>query len=123
MNEKKLTGRWGESVAAAYLRRKGYTILEMGFTCRVGEIDIIARERREIVFVEVKLRREETATRAADAVSRTKQRRLMSAARFWLSGRDIDTETRFDVIEIYAPQGTDTEKPRIEHLEGAFWEK
>lgn len=123
MNNQKLLGRWGETVAAAYLREKGYTIVEMGFTCRFGEIDVIARQGSQVVFVEVKLRAGESAARAADAVGQRKQRRLLSAARHWIALRDADVETRFDVIEIYAPQGAATVKPRIEHLEGAFWER
>ena len=55
--DRHLTGRWGEEKAAAFLRRKGYKIIGMNYACRMGEIDIIARNRKFIVFAEVKLRK------------------------------------------------------------------
>ena len=55
--DRHLTGRWGEEKAAAFLRRKGYKIIGMNYSCRMGEIDVIARNRKFIVFAEVKLRK------------------------------------------------------------------
>lgn len=122
MNENKLVGRWGERMAADYLRAKGYNVLQMGYTTRGGEIDIVAEDHGVIAFVEVKLRSDVSFARAADAVTLRKQRRIISAARYWITENDADVETRFDVIEIYAPEGAETESPVIEHTEGAFWE-
>ena len=57
MARNKLTGSWGEALAAEYLRKKRYQILAVGFQCRFGEIDLIAKDRKALVFVEVKLRK------------------------------------------------------------------
>ena len=58
MTREKLLGAFGEAAAAAYLRRKHYEILGMNYRCRLGELDIIARQKETFAFVEVKLRRE-----------------------------------------------------------------
>lgn len=118
--DRKMLGRWGEGVAADFLRKKRYKIVGMEYRTRMGEIDIIAENRRYIVFVEVKLRRSASFAEAREYVDAAKQRRVIAAAKHWLMQNDTDKQPRFDVIEVYAPEGADTEKPTVNWLENAF---
>ena len=113
-------GRWGEETAAAYLRRKWYRIVEKNYTTRFGEIDLIARNRRFLVFVEVKRRKNGAHGAARDFVTAAKQDRLRKTAELWLSEHPTLLQPRFDVIEVYAPQESETTKPKIVHLRDAF---
>ena len=120
MGRNNLVGAWGEVTAAAYLRKKRYTLLASGFRCRYGEIDLIAKNKKYLVFVEVKLRKSDRFAQAMEFVDPYKQDRLRTTAEFYLSKYPTDLQPRFDVIEIYAPEGTETVKPVIRHLEDAF---
>ena len=113
-------GAWGEDYAAAYLRRHGYRILTRNYSCRFGEIDIIAADRHYVVFVEVKLRASDRFVRAGAYVTPAKQARIRTAASLWLAEHDTPLQPRFDVIEIYAPDGMATKQPVIRQLEDAF---
>ena len=115
-----LTGPWGEAVAAAYLRKKRYLLVACNYRCRFGEIDIIAGNRKYLVFVEVKLRRSDRFAAAREFVGLEKQRRLRTTAMLWLQENPDGRQPRFDVIEIYAPEGVDTAHPEIYHWEDAF---
>ena len=117
--ETKALGDFGEERAARYLRRRGYRIVERNFRCRQGEIDIIAERRGFLVFVEVKLRRDERFAEAREFVNAAKQRRILTAAQLWLAQHESELQPRFDVIEVYAPAG-EKGPLRIEHLEDAF---
>ena len=119
-SDKKLLGAFGEDAACRYLRRHGYQILGRNFACRLGEVDVIARRRGFVVFVEVKLRKDPSHGTAAEFVTPAKQRRVILAAERWLQQNHTDLQPRFDVIEVYAPQGLDTKKPEIYHLEDAY---
>lgn len=118
--ESRLRGRWGEDQAAEYLRRKGFRVTDFNWKCRFGEIDLIAEDGVYLCFVEVKLRKTAAYGSAAAFVDWHKQQRLRTAAELYLAGRPTGLQPRFDVIEIYAPQGTNTENPGIFHLENAF---
>ena len=118
--DSRLRGRWGEDRAAEYLRRKGFRVTDFNWKCRFGEIDLIAEDGVYLCFVEVKLRKTAAYGSAAAFVDWRKQQRLRTAAELYLAGRPTGLQPRFDVIEIYAPQGTDTENPGIFHLENAF---
>jgi len=120
MSEKKERGDWGEERAALYLRLHGYRVVERNFRCRQGEIDVIARKGGFIVFVEVKLRKNADFGEAREFVTYRKQQRVIRAAELWLVKNGCELQPRFDVIEIYAPKGTDTVFPTIRHLEDAF---
>jgi putative endonuclease len=106
-------GLSAESRAAAYLIAKGYRIVRRRFRTPVGEIDIVARRRGTLVFVEVKAR--ERIDDAAEAVLPRQQRRIIAAAEFWLSNNPDDAkgDIRFDVV-LVAPKSL----PR--HIEAAF---
>lgn len=120
MNGAKSLGLWGEERAAAYLRRRGYSIVERNYSCRFGEIDIIARGRGFIVFAEVKLRKNADFAEAREFVNAAKQRRIINTAQLWLMNDQSGLQPRFDVIEVYAPQGRSSLLPKIDHIEDAF---
>ena len=115
-----LIGRWGEERAAQYLSRRGYTITGMNYRCRMGEIDVIAENRKYVVFCEVKLRKSAAFAEAREFVTAAKQDRLRAAASMWLSQNGTDRQPRFDIIEIYAPNGADEKSCTLNHIENAF---
>ncbi|MCF2670504.1 MAG: YraN family protein [Clostridiales bacterium] len=111
-------GAWGEAVAAAYLRKKGYRIVQQNFSTRFGEIDLIVQDARYIVFVEVKTRKSDRFGAAREAVDLHKQRRLIATAEQWLQRNPTNLQPRFDVVEIYGEE--DLPVRSIEHIENAF---
>lgn len=120
MGRNNLTGAWGESLAAAYLQKKKYKLLATGYRCRFGEIDLIVANKSNLVFVEVKLRKSDRFANAFEYVDQYKQNRLRTTASAYLAANPTKLQPRFDVIEIYAPEGVETTKPEIRHMEGAF---
>ena len=112
-------GAFGEDRAVSYLRRRGYTILERNFRCRQGEIDIIAKKRQYLVFAEVKLRKGTGYGEAREFVTAAKQERIRTTAALWLSRHETELQPRFDVLEVYAPEG-ERGRVRVEHIENAF---
>lgn len=120
MARTRLDGAWGEALAAEYLRGKKYTLVAAGFHSRFGEIDLIARNKQYLAFVEVKLRKNDHFAGAKEYVDRRKQDKIRVTASIYLSQYPTDLQPRFDVIEIYCPQGRGTPDPKIIHLEGAF---
>ena len=115
----KLRGRWGEERAADYLKKKKYKIVGMNYSCRFGEIDVIAENRETIAFVEVKLRKNSDFAEAKEFVTAAKQRRIVTAAQMWLAANETEKQPRFDVVEIYAPDGQ-SGRIMINHIENAF---
>jgi putative endonuclease len=115
-------GEWGERRAVKYLRAKGFTVIESNFRCRVGEIDIVAREGGDLVFAEVKTRADLRYGLPCEAVDEHKQRQLARVAEVYLAthtGRaehDGDLRPRFDVIEILILDG----RAFVRHLRDAF---
>jgi len=101
----------GEEIAARYLERRGYRIVERRYRCRAGEIDLVAQEAGEMVFVEVKTRRGDTCGSPLEAVTRRKQNRLILLARIYLAHRRLcDVPCRFDVVGIRVDaNGTDVQ--------------
>jgi len=113
-------GLWGEDRAAEFLESKGYEILSRRFRVREGEIDLVASGHGYLCFVEVKLRKDETMGQAREYVTPSKQRKVRTAAMRYLMQYPTELQPRFDVVEVYAPQGTKTENPIIRHWENAF---
>ena len=112
----RLLGDRGEREAARFLRRRGLRVLAQGYRTARGEIDLIARERDTLVFVEVKTRRSGTP---AEAVTAEKQRRLTLAALHFLRRHGLlEQACRFDVVAIVWPDDRGT--PAIEHIRDAF---
>ncbi|HEX9777404.1 MAG TPA: YraN family protein [Geopsychrobacteraceae bacterium] len=119
MSEERLAlGRWGEEQAVDHLRRCGMKILERNYRVPVGEIDIVARDRKQLVFVEVKARRSTRFGTPQEAVGLRKQRQIIRAAQWYLADHRADKlQPRFDVIAVMpGSDGT----ARIEHLRDAF---
>lgn len=120
MSRANLTGAWGEALAADYLRKKRYEVIACNYRTRMGEIDLIVRNRKFLVFVEVKLRKNADFAEAREFVDFRKQNRLRITAEMYLAQNPTQLQPRFDVIEIYAPEGVQTQRPVINHLEDAF---
>ena len=108
------TGTVYEEMAARWLSEQGYEILERNFYCRQGEIDLIARDGRYLVFIEVKYRRDGQSGHPLEAVGIWKQRRISKAAVYYCHGHRIpDSQAcRFDVISVMGNE--------IEHIKNAF---
>lgn len=112
-----VVGKAGEESAVQYLCQQGYQILERNYRCRFGEIDLIARDGRTLVFIEVKTRRSQTFGPAAAAVTLEKQRHLVKASQVYLiQQRKAYELCRFDVVTIEL----NAQKPRIELIKDAF---
>lgn len=120
MGRNNIVGAWGEAIAAEYLQKKRYKILATNYHTRFGEIDLIASNRKYLVFVEIKLRKSDAFANAFEYVDKHKQERLRTTAEIYLSQNETTLQPRFDVVEIYAPEGTLTQKPKIHHMEDAF---
>lgn len=115
-----LIGKWGEALASEYLRKKGYTILAVNFHSRFGEIDIIAKKRKILAFVEVKLRKNKDYGAACEFVTPAKQEKIRLTAEIYLQENEaLSLQPRFDVIGIYAPYGI-SEQYTLHHIENAF---
>ncbi|MEE9911476.1 MAG: YraN family protein [Deltaproteobacteria bacterium] len=104
-----LTGKAGEKVAADYLKKNGYRIVDVNFRCPMGEIDIVARDKNELVFVEVKARKSDALGYPEQAVDTRKQKKLSQLAVWYLQKKKLDkTSARFDVVAILMrPEGHD----------------
>lgn len=118
--QNRLLGQWGEALVAQDLRKKGWVIEAAGYRCRMGEIDLVAVNRKFLAFVEVKLRKNAAHGTPAEFVTRAKQDRLRAAAQLYLARYPTQLQPRFDVAEVYAPQGVDTPEPQITYIENAF---
>ena len=116
----KSTGKWGEETAEKYLRRKGYRTVARNYACRFGEIDLIVSDHRNVIFVEVKTRKNDHFGEAKEYVSPSKQRRVLNAASEWLSAHDSAMDPRFDVIEVYGTMDMPYRKLIIRQIENAF---
>ncbi len=115
-----LLGRWGESLVAEELRRRGCRVVAAGYRTRFGEIDLIAEDGPYLLFVEVKLRKSDRFAPGRAFVDWGKQERIRTTAELYLVQNPTERQPRFDVAEVYAPLGTATAKPRIVYLENAF---
>ncbi|MCE5266262.1 MAG: YraN family protein [Planctomycetaceae bacterium] len=115
----KSLGQRGEEAAARFLRRRRYRILARADQSGPGELDLVALDRKTIVFVEVKTRQSQDAGHPAEAVDAEKQRRLTRAAVSFLKRhRLLEYPARFDVVAITWPAGK--RRPLIEHVKDAF---
>jgi len=117
-SDRKATGNRGEELAAKFLLRKGFRILERNYRSRRGEIDIIARKGKTLAFVEVKTDRTGRFGAPKGWVTLRKQRQIAKMASKYLQEKSlVGVDLRFDVIGISLREG----KPEIEHIENAFW--
>lgn len=120
-NEKKKIGDFGERYTIKRLKRKGFRILEKNYHSRFGEIDIIARNRKFIVFVEVKTRTEGFLYSPRQAVNFYKQQKCLKTAQYYLMKNQTNLQPRFDVSEIVLKN--DVKRPKVleyTYIENAF---
>lgn len=112
-------GRWGEKQAVRFLKRRGYRIIGRNVTSGVGEIDVVARDGDELVFVEVKTRTDADFGGPLLAVNRGKRRKLIQLARTYLARHRIpECPCRFDVVGVTRVEGK--RKPDVELVRDAF---
>ena len=123
--EKRLLGDFGERAARRYLRRSGYRIVKKNFVADSHEIDIIAKDRETLIFVEVKTRtigkENPNEPRPASAVNSEKQRGIIKAAGFYTAYNPSNLKKRFDIIEVYVK--SDNGKyfaAEVKHLKNTF---
>ena len=107
-------GKWGEDLAADYLQRKGYTIIERDWKSGKRDLDIIAQDGNIIVFVEVKTRRNRLFGEPEESVDYHKLQNLQQAISHYVKFKHIRQEIRFDIISIVGTVGTD---PDIQHIQ------
>ncbi len=110
-------GKKGEDFAAGYFLKRGYEILERNYHSRYGEVDIIAKSGKALVFVEVKTRKESSLVSPAQSVTPQKQRKLMLTAVNYLQKSNEEFEPRFDVFEVWQNDGRIF---KFNHIENAF---
>ena len=95
-------GKFGEEEARKYLKKEGYKILDRNFSCKMGEIDIIALKNNEIIFIEIKTRTNNNYGLPSEAVSKSKLRHIYKTAEYYLYIKNLQKQNvRIDVIEIY----------------------
>lgn len=117
LNPRQIFGEKGESIAVRYLKKKGYKILEKNYRTKLGEIDIIAKDKDTLVFVEVKSRRSWQFGNPKAAVTPAKQRKISKVALYYLKTNDCsNAKARFDVVTITATR----DKSQIEIVKNAF---
>ena len=101
-NYRKNLGNFGETKATKYLKQLGYKTLLKNFVSRQGEIDIIAKDKEEYVFIEVKSRSSGTYGKPVDAVNAEKIKHILDVSRYFIYKNKIDNKLiRFDIIEVY----------------------
>lgn len=111
-------GKRGEELAAAYLESKGYLVLDRNYRFEKAEIDIVAFDHTQIIFVEVKSRSGTYFGRPEEYVTEAKEKNIKRAAEAWIYERKMDTAlVRFDIIAIVQNKN---EAPEITHFEDAF---
>lgn len=119
----KRRGDMGEETAADYLKSQGYEILFCNYHSAYGEVDIIAKKGEIIAFVEVKSRKEHSMLSPREAVSRSKQQKLMKTASCYLEENKVTLQPRFDVVEVYFVGERQLAVTEINHIENAFGEE
>ncbi|WP_432836144.1 YraN family protein [Dactylosporangium sp. CA-092794] len=115
-NHNQLVGGFGERLACRYLVSQGLVLLDRNWRSRAGELDVVARDGADVVFVEVKTRRSVRYGTPAEALVPAKVRRLRNLARMWLATNDVRYDrVRFDVISVLVGRSI-----AVQHLRGAF---
>lgn len=110
-------GAQGEKVAVDFLKDNGYKILAKNYKTKLGEIDIIARDKDTLAFIEVKTRHSDRWGLPSEAISRTKQRQISKAAVLFLKENELlDKKARFDVVSIVYS----ADAPKLDLIKNAF---
>jgi len=101
MTNKRSEGKRGEEIACKALKEKGYRILDKNFSCRLGELDIVAEDNDVVCFIEVKARSSEDYGLPEEAVTHWKKRKLLNTAFIYIEKKKIkDRDMRFDIISV-----------------------
>ncbi len=117
MADNKHLGKIAEDIASKYLTDMNYKIIERNFRCRSGEIDIIAKDKNYIVFVEVKYRSTIKKGLPREAVNKSKQIKIINVAKYYINLKNLyNNNFRFDVIELLG----NIDKPNINLIKNAF---
>lgn len=112
-------GKKGEVLAADFLQKQGYTIIQLNYRCNIGEIDIVAKDGETLVFVEVKARSGYRFGNPKEAISYAKRKRISKIAMFYLKKTgNTRVKARFDVVAIHPAENS--EEPRVELIRNAF---
>ena len=118
---RKATGAYGESLAAEYLRKQGYTIVTKNWRCSIGEIDIIAQDGDALVFVEVRTKHGTRLGSPEESITTTKQTKLIDLAYSYLAEMAVPTDNwRIDVVAVVLDSGN--KLIRLTHLPSAVGE-
>ncbi|HEU20511.1 MAG TPA: YraN family protein [Deltaproteobacteria bacterium] len=113
----KKTGKTGEVIALSHLKNNGYKIIDRNYTCSIGEIDIVAVNEGDVVFIEVKSRRSEHFGNPSEAVDINKQKKISRVALFYMKEKNLlGCSARFDVVAVMLVPG----KPVVEVFQNAF---
>lgn len=117
MDKNQVIGKMGEDIATRYLIKNGYNVIERNFYCNQGEIDIIALDKKEIVFVEVKTRQDTFFGNPIEAVTPAKLKHMLKAIKYYTYKRNLlDEYIRIDVIEVYIEKN----RNKINHIKQAY---
>lgn len=119
-SHKSAFGKLGELAAARYLRGQGFDLCAANYHSRFGEIDIIAKDEKYILFVEVKTRTEGSLVSPCEAVDFAKQQKIIKTALMYLSETQSKLQPRFDVIEVITSKSAEFEIKKLEHIQNAF---
>lgn len=117
MAEHNILGKKGEKLAVEFLEKLGYKIIAINWHERKFEMDIIAQEKNQIVFVEVKTRNTDYFGSPVEAVTPAKQKHLIEGANFYIDKYEIDLECRFDVVAVIL----NANQEKTEHIKDAFY--
>ena len=112
-----ITGSFGEDITAKFLVKKKYKILEKNYSTKLGEIDIIAVNKSNIIFVEVKTRGKNSLSYPSEAVTKSKQKKIIKTASLYLMHNPSKLQPRFDVSEVYI---SEDKSYKINYIENAF---
>ena len=111
-------GRIGENIIADYITKLGYKVVERNFACNQGEIDIIAKDKEELVFIEVKTRTDSSYGEATEAVTNTKKRHLINSIKYYIYKQKLENQPiRIDVAEVYINKG----KVKVNYIKQAIY--
>ena len=122
--KKREIGNIGEKLAAKFLKKSGYKIIKKNYADSGNEIDIIAKDDSYVIFVEVKTRtlghQSAKEPRPASAVGPQKQRKIISAAKYFMATNTLKRKMRFDIVEVYLTEEKTKKAEKILHLKSAF---
>ncbi len=111
-------GRIGENIIADYITKLGYKVVERNFECNQGEIDIVAKDKEELVFIEVKTRTDISYGEASEAVTDTKKRHLINSIKYYIYKQKLENQPiRIDVAEVYINKG----KVKVNYIKQAIY--